>query len=200
MKTVLHVGCGAKTLADLPRYFAGWREVRVDIDPQARPHLVASITDLKGVRAGSVDVVFSSHNLEHLYAHEVPLALGAFKRVLKQDGFALVTTPDLESVARAVLKDGLEDKLYDSPSGPIAPIDVIFGHRASVRKSPFMAHRTGFSKKSLLAAMAASFPAAACGLGRHYDLWAVGLPKAGAAAAEAVLKDVSKKLKPAARA
>ena len=197
---MLHVGCGQKTLADLPRYFAGWREVRVDIDPSVKPHLVASITDLEGVRARSVDAVFSSHNLEHLYAHEVPLALAAFRRVLKDDGFALVTTPDLERVARAVAKGGLEEKLYDSPAGPIAPIDVIFGHRASVAASPFMAHRTGFSKKSLLRAMAAAFPAAACGLGRHYDLWSVGLPKGSAAQAEAKLNEISKKLKPPARA
>ena len=201
MKTVLHVGCGAKTIEHLPAYFAGWREVRVDLDPAARPDLVASITDLKGVREGSVDAVFSSHNLEHLYAHEVPVALAAFRRVLKDDGFALVTTPDLEAVARVVAEGGLEDKLYDSPAGPIAPIDVIFGHRASIQGSPLMAHRTGFSKKSLLALLARAFTAAACGYGRSYDLWGIGLPGGRSAAdAEAQLKQISRQLKPPARA
>jgi hypothetical protein len=111
-----------------------------------------------------------------------------------------VTTPDLESVARAVAEGGLDDKLYDSPAGPIAPIDVIFGHRASVRQSEFMAHRTGFSKKTLLRAMAEAFPAAACGFGRHYDLWSVGLPQGSAAQAEAKLKEIARALKPPARA
>jgi hypothetical protein len=201
MKTVLHVGCGAKTIRDLPRYFAGWREVRVDLDPAARPDLVASLTDLKGVRAGSVDAVFSSHNLEHLYAHEVPVALGEFRRVLKADGFALITTPDLEAVARVVAKGGLDEKLYDSPAGPIAPIDVIFGHRASIERSPLMAHRTGFSKKTLLALLMQAFASAACGFGRSYDLWAVGLPaERSAAQAGAKLKEIARELKPPARA
>jgi ubiquinone/menaquinone biosynthesis C-methylase UbiE len=172
--------------------------VRVDLDPRVRPDIVASITELKGVRSRSVDAVFSSHNLEHLYAHEVPLALREFRRVLKDDGFALVTTPDLEAVARAIVKVGLEEKLYSSPAGPIAPIDVIFGHRASTETSPFMAHRTGFSKKSLLRLLGEAFASAACGFGRSYDLWGVGLAKArGASDAEAKLKEISKKLSPA---
>lgn len=172
--------------------------MRVDLDPSVRPDVVASLTDLKGVAAGSVDAVFSSHNLEHVYAHEVPVALGEFRRVLKESGFALVTTPDLEAVAREVAKGGLERKLYDSPSGPIMALDVIFGHGASIRTSPFMAHRTGFSKKTLLTAMARAFPAAACGYGKSWDLWAVGLAKAAAGGeAEAKLKEIAQQLTPA---
>ena len=171
--------------------------MRVDLDPSVRPDVVASLTDLEGVADASVDAVFSSHNLEHVYAHEVPEALAQFRRVLKEGGFALVTTPDLEAVARAIVKNGLDEKLYDSPAGPVAPLDVIYGHRPSVRTSEFMAHRTGFSKRTLLRAMAQAFPAAACGYGRSWDLWALGLVKAAPGEAEAMLKEIALQLTPA---
>ena len=36
------------------------------------------MTDMSMVDSAAVDAVWSSHNLEHLYAHEVPVALGEF--------------------------------------------------------------------------------------------------------------------------
>lgn len=60
-----------------------------------QPDLVGTMTDMKAVCSASVDVVFSSHNIEHLYAHEVEVALAEFHHVLKPDGFVLLTCPDL---------------------------------------------------------------------------------------------------------
>ena len=45
------------------------------------------MTDMPAVEDAYVDAVFSSHNIEHLYAHEVAEALSEFKRVLNEDGF-----------------------------------------------------------------------------------------------------------------
>ncbi|QCQ21343.1 hypothetical protein [Desulfoglaeba alkanexedens] len=40
---------------------------------------------------------------------------------------------------------------YQSPAGPIAPIDMIYGHRASIaRGNHFMAHKCGFTMDSLV--------------------------------------------------
>jgi len=50
--------------------------------------------------------------LAPLRAHEVPLALAEFKRVLKPDGFALITLPELEAVASLVLDQGLDEVAY----------------------------------------------------------------------------------------
>src|SRR5262249_28423134 len=98
----------------------------------------------------SVDGVWSSHNLEHLYAHEVPLALREFHRVLKPGGVVLITLPDLQQAAAFVARGNLEGVLYTSPAGPISAIDVLFGHRASVeRGNVFMAHKTGFTAQTL---------------------------------------------------
>ena len=48
----------------------------------------------------------------------------------------------------------MEDALYMSPMGPIAPLDIVFGHRASLAGGNlFMAHRTGFTASTLAAAL-----------------------------------------------
>src|SRR5438874_10160354 len=151
-KIVLNVGCGYPLRQKLHRHFHGpeWREVRLDLDPAVQPDIVCSITDMSPVAADSVDAVWSSHNLEHLQRHEVPLALGEFRRVLKPHGFLLLTLPDLQQVARLVVEDRLEASAYISQSGPITALDMIFGHTASLALgNQFMSHRSGFTVRSL---------------------------------------------------
>ncbi len=151
-KLVLHVGCGHYHPQLLHPVFRrdNWQEVRLDLNPDVAPDIVASITDLSPIADSSIDAVWSSHNIEHLYAHEVPIALQEFRRVLKPDGFLLATLPDLQQVAEQVSQGNLEDTLYESPAGPIAAIDILFGHRASIQTgNTFMAHRTGFTSKTL---------------------------------------------------
>ena len=154
--SVLHVGCGAYGREKLPQVFrhAGWREIRLDIDPDVAPDFVASITDMKVISDGVIDAVYSSHNIEHLYPHEVAQALKEMLRVLKPNGFALIKLPDLQEVARHVAEGKLEDPLFVSPMGPIAPLDILFGHRPSLASgNTFMAHRTGFTSGTLAAAL-----------------------------------------------
>lgn len=151
-QTVLHVGCGAADSQSLHQRFRGpdWREIRLDLDPSVAPDVVASITDMRPIAADSVDAVWSSHNLEHLSAHEVPIALAEFLRVLKPGGVALITLPDLQQVAEFIVADKLEDVAYESPAGPIMPLDCVYGlGRAIAGGHPLMAHRTGFTEKTL---------------------------------------------------
>ncbi|MBR0652494.1 class I SAM-dependent methyltransferase [Roseomonas terrae] len=157
LRTVLHVGCGLADPDKLPPAFftpGAWQEVRLDIDPGVAPDIVASITDMGMVNEASVDAVWSAHNLEHLFAHEVPLALAEFRRVLRPGGFALVTMPDLQRAAALVAQDRLEEPAYVSPAGAIAPLDMLFGHGAAIAAgNHFMAHRTGFTARTLEAAL-----------------------------------------------
>lgn len=152
-RQVLHVGCGAADPAKLPAAFFPqglWSELRLDIDPQVGPDIVASITDMSVVASGSVDAVWSAHNLEHLRAHEVPLALAEFRRVLRPMGFALVTMPDLQQVASLVAEGNLEGTAYISALGPIAALDMLYGFRPSVAGgNDFMGHKTGFTAGTL---------------------------------------------------
>lgn len=176
-KRVLHVGCGVKKTEKLHPMFRTpeWEEVRLDIDPLVEPDIVGSIVEMTMVDSGSYDGVWSSHNLEHLEAYQVPLALREFRRVLRPSGFLLITLPDLQQIARLVVEDKLLDPAYVSVAGPICPIDMIFGFRASIAAgNRFMAHRTGFTAKSLTRAiLEAGFAATAVKRGECFDLWAI---------------------------
>lgn len=182
--TFLHVGCGQKRQAQTTRGFAGanWRELRLDIDPAVQPDIVGTMTDMAGVPDASCDALYSSHNIEHLYPHEVPVALREFRRVLKPTGFVVITCPDLQSVCEEVVADRLTDPAYQSPAGPIAAIDMLYGHRAALaRGNLFMAHRCGFTAKVLAATLRQGGFAATAVRRRakpHYDLWAVGTVQA----------------------
>lgn len=188
-RTVLHVGCGVRKPEKLHSLFRSgeWREVRLDIDPGVKPDIIASITDLSMVPDGSVDAVWSSHNVEHLYAHQVPVALAEFRRVLKPEGFALITLPDLQAIARLVAEDKIEEAAYLSPAGPITPLDMIFGLRSAVaRGNEHMAHRTGFSAQTLgKALMGAGFRHVKVSKDDAFNLWAIAYVTAPVGAVDA---------------
>ena len=148
----LHIGCGGKNPATLHEAFRGpqWQEVRLDIDPDVEPDILASIVDLSPIRTASVDSVWSSHNLEHLAPHDLPLALAEIHRVLRPGGLFLATLPDLQAVAKLIAEDRLEDAAYESPVGPITPLDILYGHRPSLAAGKSaMAHRMGFTQTTL---------------------------------------------------
>jgi SAM-dependent methyltransferase len=147
---VLHVGCGQKGRSSLPIDLQGCVEVRLDISPEVNPDVVADMRDLSALEGGSFDVVYSSHNVEHVFAHEVVPMLAGWRRVLRPGGLLFLRCPDLGLACRAVLEKGLTARLYESASGAITPLDVLYGHVASLRGGdPHMAHKTGVTRKVL---------------------------------------------------
>lgn len=173
----LHVGCGPKHQDRTPFANKNWGEIRLDIDQSVQPDVVGTMTDMSAVDTESVDAVFSSHNIEHLYPHEVPIALAEFKRVLKSDGFVLLTCPDLQSVCARVANDQLTEPAYMSGMGPISPLDILYGHRASMQAGNlYMAHRCGFTKKTLAAAFSdCKFHVGVKSRPSVFDLWALAI-------------------------
>jgi ubiquinone/menaquinone biosynthesis C-methylase UbiE len=176
MPTLLHVGCGPKRKDRTTHGFSQphWSEIRLDIDPTVHPDVVGTMTDMRSVTQASVDAVFSSHNIEHLYPHEVPLALSEFRRVLRPEGFAVITCPDLQSICTLVAQDRLTDPAYQSPAGPITPLDMLYGHRPPMaRGNLYMAHRCGFTAKVLAATLQEAGFAAVAVKTRPgaFDLW-----------------------------
>jgi SAM-dependent methyltransferase len=151
-RLVLHVGCGPPREDNLHDRFRNpqWRELRLDIDPRVRPDIVADIADMRGVPSESVDAVWSSHNIEHVFAYQVPSVFEEFFRVLRPSGEALITTPDLQCAAERIASGRLEDALFDSDAGPIAPLDIVYGHGREISRGfEQMAHRTGFTAQTL---------------------------------------------------
>tara|TARA_B100000963_G_scaffold361023_1_gene394433 strand:- start:2457 stop:3071 length:615 start_codon:yes stop_codon:yes gene_type:complete len=158
-KKFLHVGSGRLTKEHTTLAFNSdeWDEVRVDIDPDVKPDIISSITDMSSIESKSFDAVYSSHNIEHLYAHEVTIALSEMNRVLNDNGFLIITCPDLQSVCAEVAKGKLVDSLYVSGMGPIAAIDILYGFRPSLQKGNYyMAHKVGFTKEVLQSTLIAA--------------------------------------------
>jgi protein O-GlcNAc transferase len=176
-KIVLHVGCGAYNPKKLHPQFdrSEWKELRYDIDPNVNPDIIGDMTDMAAVSAESVDAIWSSHNIEHLYPHQVEVAFKEFLRVLKPDGFVFMTLPDIQAVAKHVAEGNLEETLYVSPAGPVAAIDILYGFRPSMaRGNLFMAHKTGFTTKTLTQKLGQAGFRNVKVQNDKLDLWAVG--------------------------
>ena len=71
MKTFLHVGCGKQTKKFTTKGFnsSAWNEIRLDIDKNVNPDVIGTMTNMSGIESGSMDAIYSSHNIEHLYPH-----------------------------------------------------------------------------------------------------------------------------------
>lgn len=177
-RRVLHVGCGHASVHRLHAIFRAhcdWEEIRVDVDPTVRPNIVCSTVDMSGsVASSSVDAVWSSHTIEHLYDHEVPRAFAEFRRVINACGFLLLRCPDLKAVATCLLTEGVEQVAYESPAGPITALDMLYGHRRSIATgNKYMAHHTGFTDERIGRLLLEAGFTEIRTMTEQFDLWAV---------------------------
>jgi SAM-dependent methyltransferase len=150
-RAFINAGSGPKANNRLPGYFGSWRQIRVDIDPDTKPDIVASITDLSSIPGGSVDAVWAAHCVEHLHLHDVPAALSEFRRVLRKTGFICIVVPDLQAIAEWIATDRLFETIYQSPAGPVTAHDMIWGFSPAIAAGKVaMAHRCGFTPTPLV--------------------------------------------------
>lgn len=176
-KTLLHVDPNHQRIEHTTRGFndGGWREVRFDIDPSVKPDILGTMTDMKNAETGRFDAIYSSHNIEHLFPHEVAPAIREFQRVLNHTGFVVLTCPDLQAVAEKVAEGNLDAPLYHSAAGPICAIDIPYGHRASMASgNHYMAHKIGFTQQTLLSSFLLNgFSSAVAIRDSAYALWII---------------------------
>lgn len=148
----LHIGCGVMQPDEtdqLPLWAKGCKETRLDIDPNVKPDVVASMLDMGEI--GPFDTVYSSHTLEHLYPHQVSGAVDECFRVLKPGGLAITIVPDLEGVLAT------DETLYTAILGDeISGLDMIYGKASYVASNPYMAHHCGFTSKTLTQVLTAA--------------------------------------------
>lgn len=179
MKKVLNAGCGPAIPDRLHRAFrnGAWQEVRMDVDPRVSPDIIGSLEDLGQIADRSFDAVYCSHSLEHLHPHDVVSAIRGTARILRPDGFALITTPDLEPIAALIVQGRAEEVAYLSPAGPITALDMVYGHAASIAAgNHFMAHNTGFTEDRIARLLLeARFEEVLVVKGQSYDLFALAL-------------------------
>lgn len=145
-KIVINAGCGPLGSGRLPAIFHDWQQLRVDLDPAVDPDVIADITDMAAIPSGYADAVWSSHCVEHLYAHQVGQAFAEIFRVLGDQGFACIIVPDLQAIGTYLSSDRLHEVIYDSPAGPVTAHDTLFGFEPAIMRSRTrMAHHCGFT-------------------------------------------------------
>jgi len=151
MKTLLHVGCGPQDKSEVKGFNNdNWNEIRLDIDKDVNPDIVGTLTDLNLVETASVDAVYSAFNIDQIYAHEVPIAFKEFYRVLNADGIVVLRCSDIQKVCELIAQDKLREPVYESPIGPIYPIDILFGNKQQIAAgNEFMAKKVGFTYSTL---------------------------------------------------
>jgi predicted SAM-dependent methyltransferase len=87
-KVMLHVGCG-KT--NSPGF------INIDARPLAHVHIATDdVTSLSDFKAGTVDLVYMCHILEHIKASDLKRVLTEMKRVLKVGGALRLSVPDFD--------------------------------------------------------------------------------------------------------
>ncbi len=172
----LNIGSGPAGSGLRPPGMQGsdWRELRLDADPAVLPDIVAPAHDLQGVASASMDAVFSSHCIEHLYLDQAVPALQEWRRVLREDGFLLIVCPDLQAAAEMIA----QDRLFDEAYAGITPYDIVFSHQGMVAQGRaaghhWMEHRSGYTLSSLTRCVQQAGFAAHAGLRmRHrFELW-----------------------------
>ena len=91
----LNIACGG-------RYHNGW----VNIDFHAESNHVTKVNILGGLpfEDNSIDVIYSSHFLEHLSQEQADFVLKESYRILKEDGLIRVVVPDLEDICKEYLR------------------------------------------------------------------------------------------------
>lgn len=176
VRTWLNIGSGPSGSGLRPRALTGqgWRELRVDADPSVFPDVLTAAHDLTPVTSGVVDMVFSSHCIEHLYLDQALPALREWRRVLKPDGLMLLICPDLQAAAEMVA----QDRLFDVAYAGIRPYDIIFSHQGLVAQGraqghTWMEHKSGYTLSTLRALINESGFAVHAGmrLRARFELW-----------------------------
>ena len=156
-KRLLNVGGGQSR--DIGPEYADYEQVLLDIDAAVKPDLIWDALDLKALDPDQFDLVYSSHNLEHFYDHQVPVVLAGMLHILKPGGAVHIRVPDVVAAVQMMLDSGkqLTDTLYVTKHGfPVRTLDVLYGWGWVIAQSgqPYFAHKTGFSVKTLHGALA----------------------------------------------
>jgi predicted SAM-dependent methyltransferase len=91
----LHLGCGN-------RYIPGF----FHIDGFDAPHIdhVCSIENLSFIESNSIELIYSSHVLEHFKRARLPDVLKEWNRILKPGGILRIAVPDFEGIVRVYQK------------------------------------------------------------------------------------------------
>jgi 2-polyprenyl-3-methyl-5-hydroxy-6-metoxy-1,4-benzoquinol methylase len=153
-KTILNVGFGGQSISeqvfteDLVKL--NYKELSLDIDKKYNPDIIASVDDLSHLPDKFVDIVYSSHMIEHVQYFKVPIIIKELLRIVKDDGFVRLVTPNLSRLGYKLTTGDILDPMYIAEDGlPITVMDILYGSTTHTHKNnnEYMAHKCGFTKK-----------------------------------------------------
>jgi predicted SAM-dependent methyltransferase len=148
---LLNIGAGSEPLNIAA--LANHKELRYDNDETSNPDILGDIASMNMIPAQSVDVLWASHIIEHVFWGEIPGVFGEIKRILKKDGCAILITPNLGSLG-PYMEDRIDETVYTTSAGPIAPLDMLYGYRGfTSRGMTGMMHKIGFNARLLHTAL-----------------------------------------------
>jgi tetratricopeptide (TPR) repeat protein len=177
LKKFIHISFESSDITNTSLALFKWYQKPFDIAQFKKMESVEIIDKITSITTGSMDAVLTSKYIEHLYPHEVPVALTEFLRILKPDGFVVIICPDLQAVCALVADGKLIDPTYVSPAGPITPLDILYGNRTAMSDGKlYMAHHCGFTEKVLIETLKNSGFKRVATMKRgapYYDLWAL---------------------------
>ncbi len=130
-KILLNLGAGT-TPAPEGMVLPGWQEIRIDLVPPA--DFITDVRELPFLD-DYVDCVFSSHLLEHLPEEDIVKTLTEWRRVLKPTGTLILAIPDIQAVAKEIIKGGVDTILYYTSIGTeIRAQDMLHGWQARINE------------------------------------------------------------------
>lgn len=129
----LNLGCGRKPLTGF---------VNVDLLDEPGVDVFADVGGVLPFEAGTAELIYASHVLEHLPTARVPDVLREWRRVLKPGGRLLIAVPDLELIAKM---------LTERPGWFTPPHEPWTGAIYGGQKDELDFHKTGFTGVSLAA-------------------------------------------------
>lgn len=105
--TKLHIGCGN---VHIPRC------INIDLQPTRATDIVEDCVMLASIPSGSMHTVYANAFIEHVFLNQRLQCLRSIQRVLRDDGYALLTgIPDFERIAQAYLRKepGIISPVFD---------------------------------------------------------------------------------------
>lgn len=104
----LNLGCYNKKLPGF---------TNVDVREDVEPDIVDDAFELSTIKDNTVDLIYSSHMLEHLDYKKTKQALNNWYRKLKKDGILRLAVPDFEAVCRRYMYKGNIQEVLHSVCG-----------------------------------------------------------------------------------
>lgn len=104
---ILHIGCGDVHIPGC---------INVDLRPTRATDIVQDCVTLTSIPSAGIRMVYANAFLEHIFLRQRLLCFRSIRRVLRDDGYAVITAiPDFERIAQAYLqiKPGIISPVFD---------------------------------------------------------------------------------------